>query len=265
MLHTFLLLLRERTEKLDLLLVGRLPLVVHLECTLKMLFDLDIKCLWLDVDEGWVVDTWDGLRWDQMMKVSCQLCELCARCLLLTLLLLNAHLALILTELLPDLLVLGLDVIQVGLPCIEVVLVFPWVVPAITIDDEVERLNCRKCSEWRAWIFILTISRWSWPSHDRKPSAVRRWAPPSYGRRPTCPCGTHGTRAGWICSFSKWCDSSTWPWASSSSSGCIWRHRAPSLSTSLSHYMPIEHLAKYVLDSIEVGVNDLLPPVLLMF
>ena len=59
------------------------------------------------------------------MKVPCQLCELCARCLLLTLLFLNAHLALIVTELLPDLLVLGLDMIQVGLPCIEVVLIFP--------------------------------------------------------------------------------------------------------------------------------------------
>lgn len=59
------------------------------------------------------------------MKIACQLGELGARCLLLALLLLEGQLSLVLGELLPDLLVLGLHMVQVGLPRIEVVLVFP--------------------------------------------------------------------------------------------------------------------------------------------
>ena len=59
------------------------------------------------------------------MKVPRQLGELGARCLLLALLLLEGQLSLVLGELLPDLLVLGLHMVQVGLPRIEVVLVFP--------------------------------------------------------------------------------------------------------------------------------------------
>jgi len=90
-----------------------------------MLFDLDVEGLRLNIDEWRVVDTWDGLSGDQVMKVACQLGELGARCLLLALLLLECQLSLVLGELLPDLLVLGLHMVQVGLSRIEVVLVFP--------------------------------------------------------------------------------------------------------------------------------------------
>ena len=90
-----------------------------------MLFDFDIESLRLDIDEWRVVDTWDGLGGDQVMKVPSQLGELSARCLLLALLFLECQLSLVLRELLPDLLVLGLHMVQVGLPRIEVVLVFP--------------------------------------------------------------------------------------------------------------------------------------------
>ena len=90
-----------------------------------MLFDLDVEGLRLDIDEWRVVDTWDCLSGDQVMKVACQLCELGACGLLLALLLLEGQLSLVLGELLPDLLVLGLHMVQVGLPRIEVVLVFP--------------------------------------------------------------------------------------------------------------------------------------------
>jgi len=90
-----------------------------------MLLDLDIESLRLDIDEWRVVDTWDSLSGDQVMKVACQLGELGARCLLLALLLLEGQLSLVLGELLSHLLVLGLHMVQVGLPRIEVVLVFP--------------------------------------------------------------------------------------------------------------------------------------------
>ena len=125
MFHGLLLFLREGTEEFDLLLIGRLPLIVHLKCTLEMLFDFDIESLRLDIDEWRVVDTWYGLGGDQVMKVPSQLGEFGARCLLLALLFLECQLSLVLRELLPDLLVLGLHMVQVGLPRIEVVLVFP--------------------------------------------------------------------------------------------------------------------------------------------
>ena len=59
------------------------------------------------------------------MKVACQLGELGACCLLLALLLLKGHLSLVLGELLPDLLVLGLHMVQIGLSRIEIMLIFP--------------------------------------------------------------------------------------------------------------------------------------------
>jgi hypothetical protein len=90
-----------------------------------MLLDLDVKGLRLDIDEWRVVDTWDGLSGDQVVKVACQLGELGACCLLLALLLLEGHLSLVLGKLLPDFLVLGLHVVQVGLSRIEIMLVFP--------------------------------------------------------------------------------------------------------------------------------------------
>lgn len=132
MLHRFLLLQRQCTEELNLLLVGRLPLIVNLECRLEVLFNFDVKGLRLDVDEGRVVDTWYGLGGDQVMEVAGELCELRARRLLLPLLLLDVHLSLVLLQLLAHLLVLVCDVVQVGLPRIEVVLVLPAVVTSIT-------------------------------------------------------------------------------------------------------------------------------------
>ena len=59
------------------------------------------------------------------MRVACQLGELGARCLLLALLLLEGQLTLVFSELLPDLLVLRLHMVQVGIPRIKVVLAFP--------------------------------------------------------------------------------------------------------------------------------------------
>lgn len=90
-----------------------------------MLLDLDVESLRLDIDERRVVDTWDGLSGDQVVKVACQLGELGACCLLLALLLLEGHLSLVLGELLPDFLVLGLHVVQIGLSRIEIMLIFP--------------------------------------------------------------------------------------------------------------------------------------------
>jgi hypothetical protein len=90
-----------------------------------MLLDLDVESLRFDIDEWRVVDTWDGLSGDQVVKVACQLGELGACCLLLALLLLEGHLSLVLGKLLPDFLVLGLHVVQVGLSRIEIMLVFP--------------------------------------------------------------------------------------------------------------------------------------------
>ena len=90
-----------------------------------MLLDLDVESLRLDIDERRIVDTWDGLSGDQVVKVACQLGKLGACCLLLALLLLEGHLSLVLGKLLPDFLVLALHVVQVGLSRIEIMLVFP--------------------------------------------------------------------------------------------------------------------------------------------
>ena len=76
-----------------------------------MLFYFDIEGLRFHVDEGWVIDTWDGLGGHQVMKVAGQLCELGTCCLLLTLLLLHRELSLILRELLSNFFVLGLNMI----------------------------------------------------------------------------------------------------------------------------------------------------------
>lgn len=96
-----------------------------------MLFNLDIECLWLHVYKWWVIHTWDRLGRHQVMKVSCQLSELSSRCLLLPFLLLNVHLKLIFLKLLAHLFIFVLYVAQIGLACIEVMLVFPAVITSI--------------------------------------------------------------------------------------------------------------------------------------
>lgn len=136
MLHRFLLLKRQSTEELNLLLVGRFPLIVHLECRLEVLFHFNIECLRLHVDKWWVVYTWDGFGGYQVMKVAGKLSELCARRLLLPLLLLDVHLALVFLKLLAHLLVLVLYVAQIGLACIEVMLILPAVITSITIQRQ---------------------------------------------------------------------------------------------------------------------------------
>ena len=81
--HGLLLLLWERAEELDLLFVGRAPLVVDLERALQVLLHLHVEGLRLQGHERRVVNTRDRLRWHQVVQVPCQLCELCTRCLLL--------------------------------------------------------------------------------------------------------------------------------------------------------------------------------------
>ena len=132
MLHRFLLLQGQCTEKLNLLLVRGLPLIVHLECRLEVLFNFDVESLRLNIDKWRVVDAWDSLGGDQVMKVAGKFSELSACSLLLSLLLLNVHLALILLELLTHLLILVLHVAQVGLAGIEIMLVLPAVITSIT-------------------------------------------------------------------------------------------------------------------------------------
>lgn len=132
MLHRFLLLQGQSTEKLNLLLVRRLPLIVHLECRLEVLFNFDVESLRLNIDKWWVVNAWNSLGRDQVMKVACEFSEFSSRCLLLTLLLLDVHLALILLKLLAHLLILVLNMTQVGLACIEIMLVLPAVITSIT-------------------------------------------------------------------------------------------------------------------------------------
>jgi hypothetical protein len=132
LLHTFLLFLGKSAEKLDLLLIGWLPLIIHLESALKVLLHLYIEGLWLHIDERWVIDTWDGLCWNQMMQITCQFCKFGTRCLLLAFLFLEWHLALILWQLLSNFFILGLNMIEVGLPGIEVMLVLSWVIATVT-------------------------------------------------------------------------------------------------------------------------------------
>lgn len=132
MLHRFLLLQGQCTEKLNLLLVRGLPLIVHLECRLEVLFNFDIESLRLNIDKWRVVHAWNGLGGDQVMKVAGELSEFSACSLLLPLLLLDVHLALILLKLLAHLLILVLHMAQVGFACIEIMLVLPAVITSIT-------------------------------------------------------------------------------------------------------------------------------------
>ena len=55
------LFLGEGSEEVDLLLAGCLPLVVGLECVLKMLLDVHIERLGLKLRVWRIVDTWNCL------------------------------------------------------------------------------------------------------------------------------------------------------------------------------------------------------------
>ena len=132
MLHRFLLLQGQCTEKLNLLLVRGLPLIVHLECRLEVLFNFHIESLRLNIDKWRVVHAWNGLGGDQVMKVTGKLSKLSACSLLLPLLLFNIELSLILLKLLAHFFVLVLHMAQVGLACIEIMLVLPAVITSIT-------------------------------------------------------------------------------------------------------------------------------------
>lgn len=110
LLHTFLLLLRQSPEELYFFFIGRFPLIVDLKCALEMLFHLDIESLWLDIYERWIVYSWNRLSRDQVMQVSCKLCELCAGRLFLSFVFLHLQLSLILLKLLSNFLVLNISV-----------------------------------------------------------------------------------------------------------------------------------------------------------
>lgn len=144
MLHRFLLLQGQCTEKLNLLLVRGLPLIVHLECRLEVLFNFDVEGLRLHVDKWWIVHTWDGFGGHQVMKVASEFSKFSARSLLLALLLLNVHLTLVLLKLLAHLLIFVLYMAQIGLACIEVMLILPTVITSITIPRRLVFMN-----KWR--------------------------------------------------------------------------------------------------------------------
>ena len=61
MFHKFLLFLGKGSEELDLLLIGRLPFVVHLERALEVLLYLHVEGLRLNIDKRWVIDSWNRL------------------------------------------------------------------------------------------------------------------------------------------------------------------------------------------------------------
>lgn len=110
MFHKFLLFLGKRSEELDLLLIGRPPLVVDFERALQVLLHLHVESLRLHIDKRRIVHARNCLRRHQVMQVACKLGELRAGSLLLPLLLLDGHLALVVLEFAADLLVLYRDV-----------------------------------------------------------------------------------------------------------------------------------------------------------
>ena len=160
LLHSFLLFHRERPEELNLLLVGRPPLIVDLEGRLEVLLDFYIEGLRLDIDEGRVVHSWHGLGRHQVVQVARELRKFRPRRLLLPLLLLDLHLTLVLLQLLTHLFVLVLHVIQVGLACVEIMLVLTTVVAAVTIIKRLATgaLMKRLIMKLGRVIFKLTIS-----------------------------------------------------------------------------------------------------------
>ncbi len=88
-----------------------------------MRFNINIKSLWLDLRKRWVVDSGDGLRRAQMMKVGGQVGELSPGSLLAAFLLLHQRTALELVEVLAHLLVLLLNMQKVVLASVEIVFV----------------------------------------------------------------------------------------------------------------------------------------------
>ena len=97
-----------------------------------MLFDFDIKCLRFDVNERRIIDARDSLGRNKVMQVASELCELCARCLFLPFLLFYLESLLVILELFAHLLILMSDMVEIGLAGVEIVLVFPRVVPSVT-------------------------------------------------------------------------------------------------------------------------------------
>ena len=101
-----MLLLGERTEELDLLLVGRLPLIVRFECGAQVAFNVYVKCLWLHLRVWRIVDSGNGSSRAQVMQVTGKFCEFVTSCLLLALLLFKSQVSLVVLELAPDIFVL---------------------------------------------------------------------------------------------------------------------------------------------------------------
>ena len=133
---SLLLLFGQCAEEADFLLARWLPLVVRFECALEMGLNIDIECLRFEARVRRVVDAWHGLGGGEMVQIASQLCELSPRCLLLPLLLILRADFVVLVQVLPDLLVLGLNMLQVLLSRVEVVLILPAVVATVTKDKE---------------------------------------------------------------------------------------------------------------------------------
>jgi hypothetical protein len=95
-----------------------------------------------------------------VVQVARELRKFRPRRLLLPLLLLDLHLTLVLLQLLTHLFVLVLHVIQVGLACVEIMLVLTTVVAAVTIIKRLATgaLMKRLIMKLGRVIFKLTIS-----------------------------------------------------------------------------------------------------------
>ena len=101
-----------------------------------MRFDIYIERLRLQLRIRRVVHARNDLRRSQVMQVRCELVEFCACRLLLELGFLEGGFPCKRLQLLPDLVVLSLDVLKIALPRVEVVLVLTAVeAPIILLDD----------------------------------------------------------------------------------------------------------------------------------
>ena len=101
-----------------------------------MCLDVYIERLRLQLRVWRVVHARNDLRRSQVMQVRRQLVEFCARRLLLKLGFLEGGFPSKLLQLLTDLVVLRLDVLEIALPSVEVVLVFPAVEATVILLND---------------------------------------------------------------------------------------------------------------------------------
>lgn len=130
-----------------------MPIIVGLECTLQVGLDIYVKGLWFKLREWWIIDARNSFSGRQVMEIWSEFVEFCPCRLLLQFGLLEGSFSGKIFKLLPYFLVLGLDVLEIALPSIEIMLVFPRVISSVIF------LNyfCLFIEKFTLFIFVFIL------------------------------------------------------------------------------------------------------------